>query len=87
MASVVVFDTREFEEEFVADSFKPLTPAERARWRRVRGKAKAKAASAFVQVEPRLLKRLDALSKQMGISPEALVARGIKAVLAQSRKM
>jgi hypothetical protein len=79
--------TKEFDEEFVADRAKPLTPALPARWKR----AKAKSAHAedgsgqetiTVRLEQALLDRCTALAKKKRISRDALIARGLKALLA-----
>lgn len=77
--------TKEFDEEFVAERFKPLTPEMRARWE----KAKAKKSepengecTIAVRVDKTLLDRCTALAKKKRISRDCLIARGIKAVLA-----
>jgi hypothetical protein len=79
--------TKEFDEEFVADKAQELTPAMRARWER----AKAKAGGAdngagrqtiAVRLEKGLLDQCLALAKKKRISRDALIARGLKALLA-----
>jgi hypothetical protein len=79
--------TKEFDEEFVADKAQRLTPSMRARWER----AKAKAGGAdngsgrqtiAVQLEKGLLDQCLALAKKKRISRDALIARGLKALLA-----
>jgi hypothetical protein len=77
--------TKEFDEEFVADESKPLSPEMRARWER----AKAKSPKGdngeqviAVRVPKALLDRCTALAKKKRISRDALIARGLKAVLA-----
>jgi hypothetical protein len=79
--------TKEFEEEFVADQAKPLTPPLQARWER----AKAKSApvedgsdqqTIAVNLDKALLDRCAALAKKKRISRDALIARGLKALLA-----
>ena len=79
--------TAEFDEEFVADKGRPMTPEMQRRWER----AKAKRSSAkngrvhqtiAVRVEKELLDRCAALAKRKRISRDALIARGIKAILA-----
>jgi hypothetical protein len=79
--------TKEFDEEFVADKAQPLTPAMRRRWER----AKAKGSSAgngaaeetiAVRLDKALLDRCTALAKRKRISRDALIARGLKALLA-----
>ena len=79
--------TREFDEEFVADKAKPLTPEMQARWQR----AKAKPArtgdgtgeqTIAVNLDNALLARCTALARRKRISRDALIARGLKAILA-----
>src|SRR5947209_13245870 len=79
--------TKEFDEEFVADKAKPLTPEMRARWER----AKAMPAlsedgnvekSIGVRLDKHLLERCTALAKKKRISRDALIARGLRALLA-----
>ncbi|MBL8795132.1 MAG: hypothetical protein JNM56_14580 [Planctomycetia bacterium] len=79
--------TKEFDEEFVADTFRPLTPEERAEWEAIRRRLRADHAkngeqTIAVRVDRDLLKRCTALAKKKKISRDALVARGLKALLA-----
>jgi hypothetical protein len=78
--------TKEFDEEFVADQAKPLTPSLQTRWKR----AKARSArvedgsgqeTITVRLEQALLDRCTALAKKKRISRDALIARGLKALL------
>jgi hypothetical protein len=78
--------TAEFDKEFIADTFRPMTAVERARWRRIKRKPGrprngrgVKVIS--VSVEKELLKQSDALAKRLGISRAQLVARGLKGML------
>jgi hypothetical protein len=79
--------TEEFDEEFVADKALPLTPEMQHRWDR----AKARKASSrngadqetiAVRLEKPLLDRCAALAKKKRISRDALIARGLNALLA-----
>jgi hypothetical protein len=79
--------TKQFDEEFVGDKARPLTPEMKARWER----AKAKGASAengsteahiAVRLDKTLLKRCTALAKKKRLSRDALIARGLRALLA-----
>src|SRR5258708_6245095 len=79
--------TAEFDQTMVIDQFKPLTPELRARWER----AKAKHGPAkdhdgeqiiAVRLDKALLDRCTALAKQKRISRDALITRGLKAILA-----
>jgi hypothetical protein len=78
---------KEFDKEFIADTFKPLTPAQRALWERAKRRGRpivgqgAKVIS--LSVERQLLKQADARAKALGISRAELVAQGLRAVLAK----
>src|SRR5205809_1797 len=79
--------TKEFDEEFVADKSRPLTPQERARWEEIRadlGQAEDRLGqqTIAVRVEKALLERCTALAKKKRISRDTLIARGLKALLA-----
>lgn len=83
--------TKEFDEEFVADQAKPLSRQMQIRWQR----AKAKSArpddgpgdkTITVRLEKGLLDRCTALAKKKRISRDALIARGLKALLAAERQ-
>lgn len=79
--------TKEFDEEFVADKSKPLSPEMRARWARAKAKSPASADEngeqvIAVRLEKALLDRCTALAKKKRISRDVLIARGLKAVLA-----
>lgn len=78
--------TAEFDEEFVIDESKPLSPEQRREWQRIKRKlgrprkgAGAKVIS--VSVERGLLARSDRLAKKLGISRAALIERGLRGVL------
>jgi hypothetical protein len=79
--------TKQIDEEFVADRAKPLTPEMKARWER----AKAKLPRAddgkdeqtiAVRLDKALLERCTALAKKKRLSRDALMARGLRALLA-----
>jgi hypothetical protein len=79
--------TKEFDEEFVADKARPLTPQMRRRWERAKGKVSksengAREKTIAVRLEKTLLDRCAALAKKKHISRDALIARGLKALLA-----
>ena len=78
---------KDFNEEFVADRAKPMTPAMRARWERA--KAKLRRAdnqqteqTIAVRLNKALLDRCTALAKKKRLSRDALIARGLRALLA-----
>jgi hypothetical protein len=79
--------TKQFDEEFVFERAKPLTPEMKARWER----AKAKLAQTdngeteqtiAVRLDKTLLDRATALAKKKRLTRDALVARGLRALLA-----
>jgi hypothetical protein len=79
--------TAEFDKEFIADTFGPLTPEMAERWRRAnrkRGQPKVgKGVRVIsVSVEKGLLARSDALARRLKVRRAALIARGLRAVLA-----
>jgi hypothetical protein len=80
--------TAEFDEESAADSFGAPPPAAEARLRKARNRGRprkgAGAKVISVSVEKRLLERSDSLASKLKISRAALVARGLRAVLAAS---
>ena len=76
-----------FDREFIMDTFKPLTPELQRRWERAKRKPGrppvgrgAKVIS--VSVEKGLLARSDALARRLRVPRTALIARGLRAVLA-----
>lgn len=78
--------TKEFDREFIADEFKPLTPEMRSRWERAKrapgrpriGKG-AKVIS--VSLEQGLLQKSDRLAKKLGVTRAALISRGLRLLL------
>jgi hypothetical protein len=79
--------TKEFDEEFVADKAEPLTSQMQARWDRARAKPPGAGdgpaeQTIAVRLEKALLERCSALAKKKRISRDALIARGLKALLA-----
>jgi hypothetical protein len=79
--------TKEFDEEFVADTAKLLTKAIRARWERAKHKTSAinngKGYQTIpVRLEKTLLHQCTKLAKKKRTSRDALIARGLKALLA-----
>ena len=69
--------TKEFDTEFIADTFKPLSPAQRAKWEALRRKKPAKpkpAAGLSVSVEADLLSWLTSQAKKKKVSRSRFVA-------------
>jgi len=80
-------DVAQYDREFVADKFRALTPAERARWQRAKRKpgrpVEGRGAQVIsVSVERGLLAVADKLARHKRISRARLIARGLRAVLA-----
>lgn len=85
-------DTREFDQEGIAETFRPMTPAEEALWRsEVQKPSAAPTANGKVLkvislgIDAELLARADRLANKRWISRECLVAEGLKAVLAKGK--
>jgi hypothetical protein len=79
--------TREFDEEFVADKARPLTPEMQARWERARTRRPRAEdgpgdQTIAVRLDKALLERCTVLAKKKRISRDALIARGLRALLA-----
>jgi hypothetical protein len=79
--------TKQFDEEFVGDKARPLTPEEQARWERAKAKGEAPQSDALqqtiaVRLDKALLKRCTALARKKRLSRDALIARGLRALLA-----
>src|SRR5436305_8318062 len=79
--------TKEFDEEFVFERTKPLTPKMRALWKKAKAKGEpatnGKAEQTIaIQIDKALLKRCTALAKKKRLSRDALIARGLRALLA-----
>lgn len=79
--------TKEFDEEFVFERSKPLTPEMKARWERAKAKLPRTEdgeteQTIAVRLDKALLERCTALAKKKRLSRDALVARGLRALLA-----
>jgi hypothetical protein len=79
--------TKQFDEEFVGDKARPLTPEMKARWERAKAKGAAvengsTEAHITVRLDKTLLTRCTALAKKKRLSRDALIARGLRALLA-----
>jgi hypothetical protein len=79
--------TKQFDEEFVGDKARPMSPEMRARWEAAKAKAdpptngKAEQTIA-VRLDKALLKRCTALAKKKRVSRDELITRGIRVLLA-----
>ncbi len=79
---------REFDKEFIADTFKPLSREMRGRWERAKRRGRppvGKGAKAIsLTVERGLLRRADSRAKAEGISRAAFFARAVEKLLAKA---
>ncbi len=84
--------TAEFEREIVAEEFGPLSPRAKSRWKKARqrpGRPRQGQSEKVISVtvERSLLARSDALAKNMGLTRDVMIARGLEAVLAAEGKL
>jgi hypothetical protein len=83
--------TKEFDHEFVGDTFRPSTPEEQARFERARKRGRppigAGSKTISVTVETRLLAKTDRLAKKLQVPRAALIARGLQAVVSEEVTM
>lgn len=80
--------TRQFDEPFVADQSRPLTPEEKEQWRRAsRKRGRPKVGRGFkrvsLSIEQGLLQRATALARKRGITRSRLFAQAIAGELAK----
>ena len=80
--------TKEFDREFIGESFGPPTAEQRTqdrRARRKRGRPRngSGAKTISVTVEKKLLAQTDRLAKKLNVPRAVLVARGLQAVVGQ----
>lgn len=76
----------EFDKEFVADTFRPLSAKSRRAWKRAkakRGRPRVGEGSQRVMmtIERRLLREVDAAARRLGVSRSQLAARGLREVI------
>lgn len=79
--------TKEFNEDFVFEKTRPLTPTDRKRLALARKRGRPKiglgAEKIRVTIERGLLRKADRYAKKSGISRSELIARGLRAVMAE----
>ena len=77
--------TKEFDREFVGETFRPMTPQERAQFERARKRGRPRnglgAKTISVTVEKRLLAQADRLAKKLQVPLAVLIARGLQTVV------
>jgi hypothetical protein len=84
--------TKAFDQEFVVDKSRPLTREERALWEEIRAQPPDESGGSgqrtiAVRLDKALLDPCTALAKKQRISRDALIARGLKALLAAAQTM
>ena len=82
-------EVAEFENSADRSSFKPLTPAQRKQWNRIKRKVGRPAVGAgskqiAVTVERELLNRVDRFAKSHKMKRSQLIARGMELVMKQA---
>ena len=82
-------ETARFDKSFVIDESRPLTPAERAKWNKVRRKrGRPKTGEGFkritISLERGLARKVDALVKKRKTSRSRLLAQALERLTAQS---
>lgn len=82
-------EVAKFDQEFIAETAKPLTAKERNRDRRARrkrGRARigAGAKRVLITIESSLLRRSDVYARKHGLSRSALITRGLEEVLGKN---
>src|SRR5687767_6101274 len=79
----------EFDQEFVADTFHPLTPVQKKRWQRMRkkmGRPKIGRGARVISItiEASLLARADAQARREKLTRAALFARALESDLSKA---
>ncbi len=80
--------TKEFDEPFIADQSRPLSPAEQEEWNRAwRKPGRPKVGQGFkrvsVSLEQELLRRVTDLARKQRISRSTLIARALEQALSR----
>ncbi|MBU4270777.1 MAG: hypothetical protein KKE86_16430 [Planctomycetes bacterium] len=79
--------TKEFDREFIGESFGPPTPEQQARFERARKRGRPckglGAKTISVTIEKRLLAQTDRLAKKLHVPRAVLIARGLRAVVSE----
>ena len=79
--------TKEFDEEFIGNTFAPPSPEQRARFERARKRGRPQVGlgskTISVTVEKRLLAETDRLAKKLHMPRAALIARGLQAIVSE----
>jgi hypothetical protein len=90
-APVLDEEVAKFDQEFIAETAKPLTAEERVRdqtAKRKRGRPRLRggAKRVLISVESSLLRRSDAYAHKHGLTRSALIACGLEALLGKARE-
>jgi hypothetical protein len=79
--------TKEFDQEFIGDTFGPPTPEQRARFERARKRGRPRVGQGSktiaVTVEKQLLAKTDRMAKKLNLPRAVLIARGLQAVVSE----
>lgn len=83
--------TRVFDEEFIIDTFRELTPQERAEWEKLQrtlklSNPKLSYQSVKVRLPLSLVKEIDALAKKRKVSRSKMILLGLGVFLARERE-
>jgi hypothetical protein len=83
--------TKEFEQEFISDTFRELTPQERAHWEQIQKRLKLTHPNlSYRSVKTRLptylIKELDALAKERKVSRSKMISLALGVYLARQRE-
>ena len=83
--------SKEFDQEFIIDSFRELTPQERAQWEQIQRDLKTTGPHPLyktvrLRLPRNLVRELDALARQKKISRTKLILLGLGVFLSQQRE-
>jgi hypothetical protein len=80
---------KEFDQEFIADTFKPLSPAQRKLWQKAKARGRPRVGKGAkvisLSVERGLLDQADARARALGISRAEFFARGLRTLLSRRK--
>jgi hypothetical protein len=83
--------TRDLDDEFVIDSFGPMSPGARRAWERARKRSRKdtgpRARTVSVTIDRELLRRADRLARELNVSRSRLLATGLESVVHASERL
>jgi hypothetical protein len=74
---------RQFDEEFVGDTFGPLSPRQRALWRKANRSNARQSDDVLIPLKRKLLQSADAYAKSHGTTRSKLIAKGLKLAMSE----